>query len=762
MKSRYRDGWNKAVELKLDKLIPEGFQVVMVASDMLKHMFTEDCLKKELLKSMEQQEKSYITVYGSAQEAMKNAPYLEQVRGSLPISDKIPIADFRLVLNNKLAAIASFFALAIYDEQSFNLALVLLMEDAMKSGEPIPLEDELFLDDDFRMRPDDAMSLFPEEVGVESAHFIKNVVEVLNQFVAHVPTDTKNMKLYNDTGAQTRMAHHQFRTLASDFVEIYVSHGLHPRFGLDWEASHPTLNLWIHESEVHKEEWPLPLIMKYIMLLIQNRQIIVGASHSYNERSKPERKIEFFNAPDDQKLGKDGRGNERPMTRDIRFLYKLVDAKVGMSVRDYNEWLKLPEVVNVILFGLRNVWIKDVDEREDITWTPTLRTLTLAKMGKAKVAKTKKRADTMKEATEEENERKTRSKEGTAKENETEPTTKGATLHDSESDSDNVNESRKAGGVAASDGGYKDVEHPAPLSGSNRSGGKGGLKTTGLYDNESNSDSSEEEVTADEQVEDTEKELWTTFLATADENMIQMIARGRGEVDRRYLEYLDSMKNMGTATCILADLQRKMVLSNCSLVMAEDTDLETIIKDFDKFVLQQKKGPKGTKVSQDKKAPMGVCAVKYGEPEDDTWISVPRRVNTFVDFATSAMMKTLSDKKTGSVLWMEPVTQTGTISEKRSEDSKTGRPVIYDQEAERDIELEEDSLVIPDYGGGADPEQVQQPETAPTAPPPDMPQPQTPPQTPPSKKRRHEETPTAGTRKSARKRTTPQKMFDDV
>lgn len=39
-------------QLKLDKVEPEGFQVVMVASDMLRYMFKEECLRNDFLKSI--------------------------------------------------------------------------------------------------------------------------------------------------------------------------------------------------------------------------------------------------------------------------------------------------------------------------------------------------------------------------------------------------------------------------------------------------------------------------------------------------------------------------------------------------------------------------------------------------------------------------------------------------------------------------------------------------------------------------------------
>jgi hypothetical protein len=416
-KTRYKtSNHGKDPELKYDKLVPECFQVVMVASDMLALMFKEDCLKNDLRKSIQKNEADYQRAYGTKEKALENAPYLEQVCGSLPVSDKVPITGFRLVVNNKLAAIASFFALAIYDQQSFHLARVLLMDGAMKSGETITLEVALFgrqLKDKDRIRPDKDRCLFPVDMGVDSANFITNLVDVLNEFATCVPTDSPEMKK-KETGAQTRMAHHQFRTLASDLVEIYVSHGLCPRYiPAIFKEDHPLLSTWITND---KKVWPLRLILKYIMLAIQNGQITVGASHTYTG-SKKTRRLEIFNPTKEKESKKNANRNKRrPLSRDIRLLYKLTGAELIDSTKESEKWLKLPEVVNVILFSLQNPWIKNLTEKKVIHWSPTFHTDTLKKMEKGRevVPKTKKKGAKM-------------TTEAPATVNETEPTTSKAT-----------------------------------------------------------------------------------------------------------------------------------------------------------------------------------------------------------------------------------------------------------------------------------------------------------------------------------------------
>jgi hypothetical protein len=80
-----------------------------------------------------------------------------------------------------------------------------------------------------------------------------------------------------------------------------------------------------------------------------------------------------------------------PDIRDIRCKYHLVDAKVKNQKGDkkaipFQKWLNLTEVVNVILFGMRNPWITAGEKAEFIDWTPE-------KMDLSRGKKKKKGAD---------------------------------------------------------------------------------------------------------------------------------------------------------------------------------------------------------------------------------------------------------------------------------------------------------------------------------------------------------------------------------
>jgi hypothetical protein len=116
----------------------EVFQVVMVASMILENLFKDEMISREKMKTNME---SYKEAYGSEDQALKKAHYLEAHMGALPTSNKIPKDQFRRTINNNYAATACFFALAIYDPDSFRFAYGLLMEP--RTGIKIPQRQKL-------------------------------------------------------------------------------------------------------------------------------------------------------------------------------------------------------------------------------------------------------------------------------------------------------------------------------------------------------------------------------------------------------------------------------------------------------------------------------------------------------------------------------------------------------------------------------------------------------------------------------------------
>ena len=281
-------------------------------------------------------------------------------------------------------------------------------------------------------------------------------------------------------------------------------------------------------------------------------------------------------------------------------------------------------------------------------------------------------------ATATENEMEQTTKVATATENEMEQTTTVATAMD------------RTRQLAPSVGGLKQVpdSDDSEDSGGVSARGQGNPKTVGDDDEQGESDASEEEV----------RDLWEKFMESTNENLLKAISMGKGEVDERYLQYLDSMKNMGITTCLLADLQRKMALNNFTLEMGNDTDLNMIVKDLDKFVMQLKNGSKGKKGSTGKRVGLSMCVMKYGDPKDKSWMSAPRRLHTMLDAATDTMVDVLTQKNEGkmptmadSVLSMEPLGRTRTLKKTRVEEPKTGILVVYDP---LDIESEQEDDAV--------------------------------------------------------------------
>jgi hypothetical protein len=374
---------NKPQQYKGD---PEAFQVVMAASYVLKHVFQEDCFKTRLMSDIRGKRDQYETVFGEPEEALKRAWMLEAHVGTLPVGAKIPLSDFRRVININIASIASFLAFAIYDERSFNFLSVLLMQ---QSGEAIPRCSVIFPDGllpleqvlEDQVQP--KQYLFQHETLDDGADFVKHVIEVINRFGDFLSLDENRYKKLNRVFLKGRIEGLVFRTLASDLVEIYVSHGCYPLCSIFCKTRHPWLMDLLKHNRAKK---PVPVLMEYIILAIENSKIKVATSHCYNSSlklvshvapkaqdqgtSQDGAKLVSHVAPKGQDEERSQDGAERPLTRNIRYLYKLVDAKKGNG-GDFDEWLMLTEVVNVILFNVKNPWNTDDDGTiERIDWLP--------------------------------------------------------------------------------------------------------------------------------------------------------------------------------------------------------------------------------------------------------------------------------------------------------------------------------------------------------------------------------------------------------
>jgi hypothetical protein len=227
---------------------PELYQVVMVASELLRSIYSEECLKTVLARLMKPSIKIFIETFGSVDLAIEKVPFLEGPHAVLPMV-RVKASEFRRSISTALVGIASFFAYAIYDEMSFYLALVMLMGEHMLSGQPIP--DTSFLQhenlEDNRLGINNSVWLFDSQTLDEGEVFMENVVEVMNCFSKVLIDKKKDLKREESERTKKpqkqevetkRIAQHFYRTLTSDFVEIYVSHGLRPRITAECKEDH--------------------------------------------------------------------------------------------------------------------------------------------------------------------------------------------------------------------------------------------------------------------------------------------------------------------------------------------------------------------------------------------------------------------------------------------------------------------------------------------------------------------------------------------
>jgi hypothetical protein len=296
--------------------------------------------------------------FGTKKNALRKTPFLENITSTLPLNGKIVPESFRRVVNTNLAAIASFLAYAIHDEGSFNMVLALLLMNGSEcGGDPIPRENELFPEGTGPLvvysKPDDLKSyLFEEDRLDEGDGFITNVVRLMNRLQDCLDLETDCAK-YKKVFQKRRLESLMARTLASDLVEIYVCLGCFPISSELWPTRHPRLvDLIRHHSQ---RKMPVPLVVEYLMLLIQNKRVKVAASHVYSTATnKHDSKIVTYKGqpwPIKSKLP--------PPVRQIRYLFKLVDATVVGAEGEMEElerWMELGEVVNVILFGMSDPW----------------------------------------------------------------------------------------------------------------------------------------------------------------------------------------------------------------------------------------------------------------------------------------------------------------------------------------------------------------------------------------------------------------------
>jgi hypothetical protein len=638
---------------------PEDFQVLMVASELMKQVFGEECMQPILQHRVndEGKKKTYEEAFGSKEAALKNVPYLEANTGCLPILGKIPVAEFRRCISPNLAAIVSFFAIAIYDESSFNLALVLLMDESLQTGTPIPQAQKLFGDefeyDELRLRNGVQMSLFEHDTVDEGANFVENVVEPLNKYWDYVWFNgkhllkakrrkkgdemplTENEKVVDKQRIQALL----FRTTASDLVEIIVSHGLFLRMTSDCEEKHP----WLMDLFNYQKKWPIPLLLEYIIIAIESGKIEIGSSYLYRRSHKKGHNLIRFRAPV-QALVKDANGNSRPKIRDIRVLYYLVGAKVitgrkdSKQHKDFKEWLKLPEVVNVILFGMRNPFVAAQEEAQWIEWTPDFpNTDKRVKLWTRplKANKEDKNAASKNNSSDEEDKNVARLPE----KKDTMDTFDA--LDDEDDDGPNTTGLKSTG-----EEDYDVTENVSPAEDKKDMEEWEGDDEEG-EDEDEDEDEQVEEDDKDEQVEDGKADgesagltggppslydlqsrlLDDTGLLDDTKNLLVQAIQMGSEMhgDGGYIELLESIKQMGITVSLLAETQRQACLDRETLVLREDCEVNDVLTELENYQFQQDKLPAD-----------GV----YGKPpaEDDTWNDPVAKVNKKIESSVKQLV----------------------------------------------------------------------------------------------------------------------------
>ena len=266
-----------------EKLSPEMFQILFVTSQLLKHIYAEECLKDTLVNIINQSMTTLEPTFGSKEAALKNVHLLEATPQCLPLYGKFDPKSFRRVLNTKLAATATFLAYAIYDSLTFKLALSLLQTPLAhpnvnavferKVGDIEPLAAEV-------ENVEPKSYLFVHDVLELGGLFVENMVNLANRLAEYLQLKA-NFGVGKNPVSKRRIGALLFRTLCSDLVEIYVGHGCFPNCSKDCRKRHP----WLHQlQDKFKKKNPVPLMLEFIILAIENNAIQVAASYIYTAK----------------------------------------------------------------------------------------------------------------------------------------------------------------------------------------------------------------------------------------------------------------------------------------------------------------------------------------------------------------------------------------------------------------------------------------------------------------------------------------------
>jgi hypothetical protein len=346
---------------------PEMFQPVMVTQKMMSEMYTDVGLHATLRFAFHSHRNTYESLFGTFENALVGAPFIENTFSKLPVGvhknvgGGIPVRSMRRVISPKVASVAAFFAFACYDETSLNRAYALLQKN-MDCGDKIKDEETLFKDNLVLLfgKPR-GNYLFHQTIMEDGVGFVTNVVNVLNRFglclfgsAEYSPNDGEHNLL-------GRLNSLLFRTMCSDIVEIYVSHGGYPRCRRSIFEYHPDLSklkkLYLDVGKGNTFDdgklQPVPLLLEYIMKLIDDGHVLVRTTHYF--RKNP---FALFPFEDKVTRGKKRTEQPRPKTNKIRYLYHCFGLKeIGLEDGlEHEVWMMLPELVNVILFRMKCPW----------------------------------------------------------------------------------------------------------------------------------------------------------------------------------------------------------------------------------------------------------------------------------------------------------------------------------------------------------------------------------------------------------------------
>jgi hypothetical protein len=335
-------------------IFEEQFQIAMVMSGLLKHIFQDPYVATTLTRRYKNKKTEYDAAYGDQASCMAKAHYCDNAT-ALPRT-QISVSSMRRVLDPNLVGIAAFMAFAIYDTSTLNNFRVLLGREGVEAEDLHPsfryAEKEIVLKVYKKKERDEPHSghLFATQFD-SGKLFVNHMIDPANRFMSGLInfldfTDKKKAKPFG----KDRMKGLLFRKVCSELVQAYATHGSYPTIDKKLTIRHPWLSaiLNILDGDGETRYSFIQLMVEFVLLALENKVMVVTMSHAYVN------KYRFVDQQNGKLLAR------QPKMHKFNFLFKIDPALHGNPTWIETKWT-FNELVNIITIGFPDPFNKEFD-----------------------------------------------------------------------------------------------------------------------------------------------------------------------------------------------------------------------------------------------------------------------------------------------------------------------------------------------------------------------------------------------------------------